>query len=315
MSEGFSRKLKKRRLLNRGARLLSRIMSLSVFSVFGLIFIMLFWEAFPLFLRKSVSEILFSTTWMPHNGDYGLFRFIIGSLYTTALALVIAVPLSVLTAIFLSEYLPRKMAMYTKMVFDVLSGVSPVVYGFWGVLVIVPLVRGHFQPFFVKHFSGGFFTSSNMSGFSVLSGSIVLALMASPLIVSISEEVLRAVPFEMRQASMALGATKWEMIKKVLIKKAAPGIIAAVILSLSRTIGETMAVLMVAGCHIRQTPVSLFDPAYPLPALIANTFGETMSIPLYKSAIFLAAFVLLVLTAISNLIGWSILVKIEEEKA
>ncbi len=315
MDDGFSGKLKKRRLLNRGARICARFMSLSVFSVFALIFIMLFWEAFPLFLKKSFSDILFSTAWMPHKGDYGLYRFIIGSLYTTALALVIAVPLSVLTAIFLSEYLPRKIAMYTKMVFDVLSGVSPVVYGFWGILVIVPLVRGHIQPFFAAHVPWKLFASTNMSGFSVLSGSIVLALMASPLIVSISEEVLRAVPFEMRQASMALGATKWEMIKKVLIKKAAPGIIAAVILSLSRTIGETMAVLMVAGCHIQETPFSIFDPAYPLPALIANTFGETMSIPLYKSAIFLAAFVLLILTALSNLIGWSILVRIEEEKA
>jgi len=315
LNEAFSKNLGKRRLINRGARIFSRFLSLSVFSVFALIFLMLFWEAFPLFMKKSVTEILFSSGWMPHNGDYGLSRFIVGSIYTTGLALLIAVPLSVLTAIFLSEYLPRKMAMYIKMGFDVLSGVSPVVYGFWGILVIVPLVRVHIQPFCAKHLPFSFLASTNMSGFSVLSGSIVLALMASPLIVSISEEVLRAVPFEMRQASMALGATKWEMIKKVLIKKAAPGIIAAVILSLSRTIGETMAVLMVAGCHIQQTPISIFDPAYPLPALIANTFGETMSIPLYKSAIFLAAFVLLLLTALSNLIGWSILVKIEEEKA
>jgi phosphate transport system permease protein len=311
----FSKKLSKRRLVNRGARIISRFMSLSVFAVFALIFLMLFWEAFPLFLKKSVSDILLTSDWMPHRSDYGLLRFIVGSLYTTLLALVIAVPLSVLTAIFMSEYLPKRIAFYTKMVFDVLSGVSPVVYGFWGVIIIVPFVRVYLQPFFAKHFSYSIFASTNTSGYSVLSGALVLALMASPLIVSISDEVLKAVPFEMRQASMALGATKWEAIKKVLLKKAAPGIIAAIILSLSRTIGETMAVLMVAGCHIQETPFSIFDPAYPLPALIANTFGETMSIPLYKSAIFLAAFVLLLLTAISNLIGWSILIKIEEERA
>ncbi len=315
MNDGFSGKLKKRRLLNRGARIVSRFMSLTVFSVFALIFLMLFWESFPLILKKSVSDILFSTAWMPHRSDYGLYRFIIGSLYTTALALVIAVPLSVLTAIFLSEYLPTKMAMHTKMVFDVLSGVSPVIFGVWGIIVIVPMVREYIQPFCAEHFPCALFSSDNVSGFSVLSGALVLALMTSPLIVSISEEVIKAVPFEMRQASMALGATKWEMIKKVILRKAAPGIVAAIILGLSRTIGETMAVLMVAGCHIRQTPFSIFDPAYPLPALIANTFGETMSIPLYKSAIFLAAFVLLILTALSNLIGWSILVRIEEEKA
>jgi len=289
-------------------------MSLSVFGVFALIFLMLFWEAFPLFLKKSVSDILFESRWMPHSSDYGLYRFIVGSLYTTLLALAIAVPLSVLTAIFMSEYLPKKPALYTKMVFDVLSGVSPVIFGVWGVIIIVPMVRDYIQPFCAEHLPFPLFTSSNMSGYSTLSGALVLALMTSPLIVSISEEVLRAVPFEMRQASMALGATKWEAIKKVLLKKAAPGIIAAIILSLSRTIGETMAVLMVAGCHIRETPFSIFDPAYPLPALIANTFGETMSIPLYKSAIFLAAFVLLLLTAVSNLFGWSILIKIEEER-
>jgi phosphate transport system permease protein len=311
----FSKKLRKRRLVNRGARIISRFMSLSVFAIFGLIFLMLFWEAFPLFFKKSVSDILLTSQWMPHRSEYGLLRFIVGSLYTTLLALVIAVPLSVLTAIFMSEYLPKKIAFYAKMVFDVLSGVSPVVYGFWGVIIIVPFVRVYLQPFFAKHFPYAIFASSNMSGYSVLSGAMVLALMASPLIVSIADEVLKAVPFEMRQASMALGATKWEAIKKVLLKKAAPGIIAAIILSLSRTIGETMAVLMVAGCHIQETPFSIFDPAYPLPALIANTFGETMSIPLYKSAIFLAAFVLLLLTAVSNLLGWSILIKIEEERA
>lgn len=315
MTEWFSRKLKKRRLINRSARRVSYVMSLSIFGVFSLIFLMLFLEAFPLLMKKNVFEILFSSEWMPHKENYGLFRFIAGSFYTTGLALLIAVPVSILTAIFLSEYLPGKIAMYAKMVFDVLAGVSPVVYGFWGVIVVVPLVRDHIQPFFAKYAGWSFLLSSNGSGYSVLSGALVLALMASPLMVSISEEVLGAVPFEIRQASMALGATKWESIKKAVLKKAAPGIVAAIILSLSRTIGETMAVLMVAGCHIRQTPFSIFDPAYPLPALIANTFGETMSIPLYKSAIFLVAFVLLALTAGSNLIGWSILLKIEKERA
>jgi phosphate transport system permease protein len=315
MSGDFLKKLNKRRLINRFTRRFSNLMSISVFSLFLLIFIMLFLEAFPLLKNSGPLSVLFGRDWGPSSGRFGLYNFILGSVYTTALALLIAVPLSVFTAILLSEYLPRKIAVYAKLVFDVLAGVSPVVYGFWAVMVVVPFVRGYIQPFMAARFPGRFFTSGNTSGFSVLSAGIVLAIMASPLIVSISEEVLRAIPFEIRQATMALGATKWEMVKKVLVRKGGAGIVAAVILSLSRTIGETMAVLMVAGCQMKMTPISLFDPAYPLPALIANTFGETMSIPLYKSAIFLAAFILLLLTFVSNLFGWSILLKIEEERA
>jgi phosphate transport system permease protein len=117
----------------------------------------------------------------------------------------------------------------------------------------------------------------------------------------------------MRQASFALGSTKWQTVKYVVLRKAWPGIVASVILGLSRAFGETMAVLMVAGCAIGMIPKSIFDPAYPLPALIANTYGEMMSVPLYDAAVLLAAFILLAVTASFNMIGWSILLKAESE--
>lgn len=125
---------------------------------------------------------------------------------------------------------------------------------------------------------------------------------------------MRAVSFEVREASLALGATKWQTIKYTVLRKVRPGIIAAIILGLSRAFGETMAVLMVAGCDLHGFPKSIFDTAYPLPALIANTYGEMMSIPLYDSAVLLAALFLLIVTTLFNMLGWGILLRIERRE-
>ena len=147
-----------------------------------------------------------------------------------------------------------------------------------------------------------------------MAGGIVLAVMVLPVIISIVEEVLRSVPFAMRESSLALGATKWETVKYVVLRKAWPGIIAAIILGLSRAFGETMAVLMVAGCSLQGLPRSIFDPAYPLPALIANTYGEMMSVPLYDAAVLFAAFVLLLVTTLFNIFGWGVLLYLERKQ-
>lgn len=313
--EQFYKKLKKRRFLNRFIRRSSLYFSISVIFLFLLIALMLFSEGIPLLIQKGVKSVIFNGEWLPSEGKYGLKNFIFASFYTTSLALIIAVPISILSAIFLSEYLKSKISVYFRLIFDVLSGVSPVIYGFWGVIVVVPFVKNNLQPFLENHLSFFFKHSDNRSGFSVLSASIVLAVMVSPLIVSLSVEVLKAIPLEVRQATMALGSTKWEMIRKVLLKKASKGMVAGIILSFSRSIGETFAVLMVSGCSIKGMPSSIFDPCYPLPALIANTFGETMSIPLYKSAIFLSATVLLFITLLGNFIGFLILLNMERERS
>ena len=199
-------------------------------------------------------------------------------------------------------------------IIDLLAGISPVVYGVWGVIAIVPLVRDYLMPFFSEKLPFFPFASDNYTGFSALAGGIVLAVMVCPIIISIAGEVIRAVPFEIREASLALGATKWQTVKYAVLKKAWPGIIAAIILGLSRAFGETMAVLMVAGCNLHGFPKSIFDTAYPLPALIANTYGEMMSIPLYDAAVFLAAFILFVVTSSFNMIGWGILLRIERRQ-
>lgn len=285
--------------------------------ILGLAFLMffgLYLRARPILLLKPIGEILTSSLWRPTQGRFGLSSFIVGSFWVTGIAMVIAVPMSILTAIYLSEYAPKKVREFAKPIVDLLAGISPVIYGVWGIIAIVPLVRDYLMPFFSQKLPFFPFHSDNYTGFSALAAGMVLAVMVFPIIISIVEAVLRTVPIETREASLALGATKWQTVKYVVLKKAKPGIVAAVILGLSRAFGETMAVLMVAGSAIDVLPKSIFDTAYPLPALIANTYGEMMSIPLYDAAVLLAAFILLVVTALFNMVGWGILLRIERRE-
>jgi len=295
-----------------------RFMFLLCLFVLSLLFCIvggLYHKAGPVLAVSSWGMILFSSDWHPTQGRFGLAGFIAGTLWVTGLAIVVAVPLSLLTAIFLAEYCPARLRNVIKPVMDLLAGISPVVYGVWGVLVVVPLVRDHLMPFFSGRFPFFPFASENYTGFSALAGGLVLAVMVTPFMVSLMEEVMRGIPFGVRESSLALGATSWQTTRKVILKKAAPGIVAAVILGVSRAIGETMAVLMVAGCALQGFTKSIFDTAYPLPALIANTYGEMMSVPLYDAAILLAALVLLVITVVFNMAAWGILLHLERKEA
>jgi phosphate transport system permease protein len=290
------------------------ILCLFVLSLTFLIAFGLYQRAKPVLRMGSLKDLLFSSTWHPTEGQFGLAGFVAGTLWVTVIAMIIAVPLSILTAIFLSEYCHRRVREFAKPIIDLLAGISPVVYGVWGIVAIVPLVRDYLMPFLSQRLQFFPFVSDNYTGFAAITGGIVLAVMVSPLIISVVEEVIGTIPFEIREASWALGATRWQTIKHAVLKKAWPGIIAAIILGLSRAFGETMAVLMVSGCALHVFPKSIFDPAYPLPALIANTYGEMMSVPLYDAAVLLAALVLLAVTALSNMIGWGILLRIERRQ-
>jgi phosphate transport system permease protein len=213
--------------------------------------------------------------------------------------MVIAIPLCLLTSIYLAEYAPRKVRGVVKPMIDLLAGIPSVVYGLFGILLIVPLTKSIAQVFGVT-----------TNGYNVLSGGIVLAIMVFPVIISISSEVIETVPYSMREASLALGATKWQATKLVVMRSALPGLIAAIILGFARAFGETMAVLMVVG-NVAQVPSSVFDPAYPLPALIANNYGEMMSIPQYDSALLFAALVLLVVIFLFSVGARIILARVE----
>ncbi len=260
----------------------------------------LLWKSWPLFQTHSLSELVFSSAWKPNAGLFGFLPFITGSLCVTGVAVLIAMPISLLTTIYLSEYAGKKAKAFMAPLIDLLAGIPSVVYGVWGVLVIVPLVKDYLAPI-----SGRF-----SSGYCVLSAGIVLAIMILPVIIHVGLDVLQAVPQGLREASLSLGANRWETVKHVVLRRAAPGLLAANVLGLSRAFGETMAVLMVAG-NVTGIPHSLFDPAYPLPALIANNYGEMMSIPHNDYALMLAAFMLFVVVFAFNLLSRWVLARME----
>lgn len=262
----------------------------------------LFRRSRAIYALNSVSDLLFGSSWHPLKGEFGFLPFILGTLWVTLAAMVIAVPISLLTAIYLSEYAPKFIREFTKPVVDLLAGIPSVVFGVWGVLIIVPFVGNVLAPFFGTY----------SSGYSVLAGGIVLAIMVFPTIIHVALEVFSSVSHELRETSLSLGATKWETVKHVVLRKGLPGIIAASVLGLSRAFGETMAVLMVTG-NIARIPKSVFDGAYTLPALIANNYGEMMSIPLYDAALMLAALILMVVVLVFNLAARYILVKVERK--
>jgi phosphate transport system permease protein len=282
--------------------LASRLMlAVTIFS--GLLVVLiaggLFRKSSPILAMKPLSELLFSSSWHPLKGEFGFYPFIMSTLWVTGVAMILAIPLCLLTSIYLAEYAPSRIRGIIKPLIDLLAGIPSVVYGLWGILFIVPLVR-NIAPLF----------GSTTTGYNVLSGGIVLAIMVFPVIISISEEVIRTVPHEMREASLALGATRWQATKLVVRRAALPGIIAAIILGFSRAFGETMAVLMVVG-NVAKVPSSVLDPAYPLTALIANNYGEMMSMPLYDSALLLAALVLLILVFLFSVGARLILLRVE----
>jgi len=264
-----------------------------------LIAVGLYLKSRPILSVQPLSKLLLSSSWHPMNGEFGLYPFLMGTLWVTGVAMIIAIPLCLLTSIYLAEYAPKKVRGIVKPMIDLLAGIPSVVYGLFGILLIVPLTRSIASAF-----------GSTTNGYNVLSGGIVLAMMVFPVIIAISTEVIETVPYGMREASLALGSTKWQATKLVVSRGALPGLIAAIVLGFTRAFGETMAVLMVVG-NVVKAPSSVFDPAYPLPALIANNYGEMMSVPLYGSALLFAALVLLAVVFLFSMVARTILLRVE----
>ena len=252
----------------------------------------LVWKSLPILQEHSLSVLLFTADWKPMSKTFGFAAFIVSSLWVTLLALLFAAPVCILSAIHLTQYAPRRVVKVMQPVVDILAGIPSVVYGVWGLLNIVPWVSHTLAP------ALGYETS----GYNILSASIVLAVMIIPFILNILIEIFRNIPLELQESSLALGANRWYTIKYVLMRKAFPGIISALGLGLSRAFGETMAVMMVAG-NVSRMPTGAFQAGYPLPALIANNYGEMMSIPLYDSALMLAALILFIIVLAFNLIS------------
>jgi len=300
----------KRQSVDKFAGRIMRLLVIATVLLVPLIAIALFIRAYPILTFTPLGELLTSDSWHPLKGQFGLYPFILGTLSVTTLSMIIAVPLSLLTALYIAEYASIRVRSIMKPLIDLLAGIPSVVYGVWGVLTIVPMIRNFAAPTLDRWL--GFipwFRSDNPTGYSMLAGGVVLAVMVFPIIIAVAEEVIRSVPGGLIEASLALGATRWQTIKYVVMRRAGAGVLAAVVLGFSRAFGETMAVMMVVG-NVARAPNSIFDAVYPLTALIANNYGEMMSIPLYDAALLGAALILLVVVLAFSIASRLVIVRI-----
>jgi phosphate transport system permease protein len=280
---------------------LTRLMALAIFVLIGLIGYELMRGA-----KASIHQFgwhfLVSSDWDPVNDVYGALPFIFGTLVSSLLALVIAVPISVATAVYLTELAPLWVRQPLIMFIELLAAVPSVILGLWGIFVMVPFLRDPVFPFIQKYL--GFlplFKGPTYIGFSMLAGGIIVAIMIIPIITSVSREILRSVPGLQREAAYALGATRWEVTRIAVLSYAKKGLFGAVILGLGRALGETMAITMVIG-NSAQISASLFAPANTLASVIASEFNEATG-TLYPSALFELGLVLLGVTVLVNILA------------
>jgi phosphate transport system permease protein len=271
-----------------------------------LLLALIFWEVllagWPA-LREFGFAFLTTSNWDPVQGKFGAAPAIFGTIVTSIIALMIATPLALGVAIFLSEYAPPWLRQPVAFFVDLLAAIPSVVYGLWGIFVLIPLLRQHVIPFLrdTLHLGATPFFTGPAYGNSMLAAGLILAIMVLPYISSVSREVLLAVPRSQREAAMALGATRWETIQKAVLPFARSGVIGGIILGLGRALGETMAVTMLIG-NRHEISASLLAPGYTMASIIANEFSEASN-DMHFAALMAVGFVLLVLTLIVNAIA------------
>ncbi|QTL99663.1 phosphate ABC transporter permease subunit PstC [Iocasia frigidifontis] len=270
----------------------SKVMLLVVISVcllFISIFTLLIKSSYLILTKQSTIDLLFSSQWKPESYTFGFSPAILGTFYVTLLAMLIAVPISIMAAIYIAEYASSRIRIYLQGFIDVLAGIPSVVFGLCALLVLVPFVKDYVGPCL----------GVKTTGCCIFTASVVLAVMIFPLIISLTVESLRAIPLGLKEQTLSLGTTNWQLIQLVLLKAAGPGIVSAIILALGRAFGETMAVAMVIGG--KNSFPSLFSAGQTLPSLIVNSFGEMMSIPEERSALIFVALFLFIVVTIFNL--------------
>ncbi|MDF2655280.1 MAG: phosphate transporter permease subunit PstC [Bacillota bacterium] len=259
----------------------------------ALITLFIFKSGLPVLADYGVFNFIFGTTWSPTNGSYGIFPLIAGTLSVTLGALVIGIPTGLACAVFLAEILPKHWAKAFKSAIELLAGIPSVVYGFFGLVVLVPAIRNFVLPIYKI-----FHPEASATGFSILAGAVILAIMILPTIVSISENSIAAVPREFKEASLALGANKMETIVRVLIPAAKSGILSSIILGMGRAIGETMAVLLITG-NMAKVPSGILDPVATLTGTIAMEMGYAS--PTHQQALFAVGIILFVIIMLLNI--------------
>lgn len=285
---------------DRAFKWLTLAMALTIFVLVLLIGFELF-KGSKLSLEKFGWHFLVSSDWDPVNDVYGALPFIFGTVVSSLIALIIAVPISIATAVYLTELAPQWLRQPLTMFIELLAAVPSVILGLWGIFVMVPFLRDYLFPLLQKNLGFLPFFKGPIYGVSILAGGIIVAIMIIPIITSVSREILRSVPGLQREAAYALGATRWEVTRIAVLSYAKKGLFGAVILGLGRALGETMAVTMVIG-NTPQIVESLFAPGYTLASVIANEFNEATG-DLYPSALFEIGLVLLGVTVLVNIIA------------
>ena len=286
------------------------IILLSAISVFAIV-VLVAWELVDksrLSLHQFGIGFFYGHDWDPVSGSFGAMPFIYGTLVSSFLALLMAVPLSIGVAVYVTEMCPQRLRAIISFLVELLAAIPSVIYGLWGIFVLAPLLREYVEPFLARTLGWtGLFTGP-MYGLGMLAAGIIMAIMVVPVIASITREVMTAVPQNQREAVLALGATRWEMIRMGVLRNARIGIVGGVILGLGRALGETMAVTMVIG-NRPEIAKSLFAPGYTMASVIANEFTEATG-DLYLSALVeigLALFIVtLIVNALARLLVWSI---------
>lgn len=261
-------------------------------------------QAMPAF-REFGLGFIFRNVWNPVEDQYGALLYIYGTLMTAVLSLVVAIPFGIGTAIFLSEdFLPARLRLALTTIVELLAAIPSVVFGIWGLYIFIPVVRPLLMWIFT-HFRWIVLFSTPPTGPSLLISGLVIGILITPIVSAISREVLVAVPPELRDGALSMGATRWEALLGVVLPKALGGLLGAVVLGLGRAMGETMAAALLIG-NSRRISLSVFAPSSNIPALLANEFGEASGFQI--SALMYAAFILLVLTLLVN-VGAELLVR------
>jgi phosphate transport system permease protein len=267
-----------------------------ILTLFGVLLV----SALPA-LKRFGPAFLWTSTWDPVAEVYGAAPMIFGTIVSSFVALLLAVPLALSVAILLTEFAPRWLRQPVAFLVELLAAIPSVVYGTWGIFVLIPFLRAHVVPPLKAVFGWTPFLQGVFYGNSLLAGAIILAIMIVPYIAAVSREVLLAVPTSQREAALAMGATRWEAVRSAVLPYGRAGLMGAVILGLGRALGETMAVTMVIG-NRHDIGASLLQPAYTMAAAIANEFSEATT-SMYLSALFEVGLILFVLTVIVNAIA------------
>ena len=269
-----------------------------VLVVAGLIVLNLSLVSRPLFAVESVWNFVRGDNWDPVTSDFGALPFIYGTLVTSIVSIVVAVPVAVGLALFITQFAHQRLAPFFSIPVELLAAIPSVVYGLWGIAVLIPLLRTQVEPFLGRTLGFLPFFKGPPIGFGYLAAGLVLAVMILPTIVSVSAEVMKTTPEAQREAALALGATTWESVTWSVIPHSRAGILGACLLGLGRALGETMAVTMLIG-NSRNISLSLFAPGYSLPAVIANEFAEATE-SVHVGALAACGLILFVLTFLLN---------------